>query len=360
MQPRGNYRDMTFEDLVNYTQNLENGLKAVTLTVSEMADRIDSLTALARDRSVSLASSQEDDSVDPLIRRELDAHHQRIDSNHNRLGEHQGRIDAQRANVLAMEKRLSELEQGDSAGFRQRIQALEQRISAIESGFSFDLCDRVLAIERLLGKEGASPMVTQIAKVAEQVHELDVLLFGDKDLHAKWEAGKVNFPNIPEPGPGWVELFERALDDHDKLQAGRWDSFASMLSDVTSKITFVARLEAFFGPLLAGKNPPLDGEQIASKNYVDNAMQRLSDALRSRFAEQFNEAAGLTKELLSAFAVNYGGSLVGSSVVSGFTDKIMWLLMRETNRYNEDLARVNKPSRLRAAIYAVTGKNGAP
>jgi hypothetical protein len=56
----------------------------------------------------------------------------------------------------------------------------------------------------------------------------------------------------------------------------------------------VSKFEAFFGPLIAGKNPPLDGAQVASKAYVDDALARLARVLRSE-----REGAGATPGSLS-------------------------------------------------------------
>lgn len=46
----------------------------------------------------------------------------------------------------------------------------------------------------------------------------------------------------------------------------------------------VDRLQKFFGPVIDGTNPPLDGAQVASKAYVDDALARLARVIRSEMA----------------------------------------------------------------------------
>jgi hypothetical protein len=59
------------------------------------------------------------------------------------------------------------------------------------------------------------------------------------------------------------------------------DQFASL----QESLSFVARLRAFFGPMLVGKEPPLNGDDIATRAYVDAAVSRLSSALSGKIAE---------------------------------------------------------------------------
>jgi hypothetical protein len=68
------------------------------------------------------------------------------------------------------------------------------------------------------------------------------------------------------------------------------ERFASGAAEIERQLAFTRKLEAFFGPMIAGKNPPLDGAQIATKAYVDEALARIAKVLRSEMA---NNHAGI-------------------------------------------------------------------
>ena len=61
------------------------------------------------------------------------------------------------------------------------------------------------------------------------------------------------------------------------------------VSDVN--FPFLRKLEAFFYPLLEGKTPPLDGMEIATKDYVDKALERIAGRLREHARDLLAKAA---------------------------------------------------------------------
>ena len=61
--------------------------------------------------------------------------------------------------------------------------------------------------------------------------------------------------------------------------------------DTEKKLEFSRRLESYFGPVIEGKNPPLDGEQVATKAYVDQALTRFAGVIRSEIASAVQACA---------------------------------------------------------------------
>lgn len=188
----------------------------------------------------------------------------------------------------------------------------------------------------------------KVAALAGKVREIENMLLGDAELEAKWEAGKINYPNIPKPPPGALVAINTTLES---VTTGQ-DEWRKMIdAKIYAELSFARRLEAFFGPMLAGKNPPLDGDQVATRGYVDDALQRLATRLR----DGFSAATTLAGELLSIY--NVAPDIAERA--GKLRHAIQWLITAETEREREAVARANRPSRVQSLVYALTGKNGA-
>lgn len=64
------------------------------------------------------------------------------------------------------------------------------------------------------------------------------------------------------------------------------ERLTQVLDELPRQMAFGRDLFAFFGPLLAGKTPPLNGDDVATRAYVDAAIERLAQALRRQEARR--------------------------------------------------------------------------
>jgi len=144
----------------------------------------------------------------------------------------------------------------------------------------------------------------------------------------------------------------------------RVDEISAAIERVERKVSFVARLEAFFGPLIEGKHPPLDGDQLASKAFVDNSLLTFARAIREEFARS---AASLRHDYTSLHTSLRATTAEPAKVVNAIRDvfngdaydvmnKLRWLVEVEAKRQAEELARRSQPSRLRSLFFALTGR----
>jgi hypothetical protein len=122
-------------------------------------------------------------------------------------------------------------------------------------------------------------------------------------------ALNTNFPlpageTFEEPPPGAIDAAINGLRDEIRqaLDVIRMDIGATqqmsnrvveLLERTQKQLTFAQRLEAFFGPLLEGKTPPLDGAMIATREYVDAGIATFARSIRSEIRD--------ATELLKAF-----------------------------------------------------------
>lgn len=183
-----------------------------------------------------------------------------------------------------------------------------------------------------------------------RITEIEILLLGDRKQRQIYKTAKKGHvtPNVVEPPPGALEVINKTLDSLNGSVAGFYEQ-------LDKRFEIVTKLSAFFGPMLAGKNPPLDGNLIASKEYVDDGIARFARAIR----DEVSQAKTLTGELLSIFR----------SAAQDVDDRrrrlvaaITHLITREQERELAEKARRERPSRVQSLIYAVTGqppKNGA-
>ena len=183
----------------------------------------------------------------------------------------------------------------------------------------------------------------RILAVTGRIAELEILLLGDRDKRQIYETAKKGnvWPNIVEPPPGALEIINTQLESlHEVLGA--------ITKSLDTRFEIVTKLSAFFGPMLVGKNPPLDGNLIASKEYVDKGIERFAGAIR--------EEVALAKDLARSIKAAFG-------TIADAARELRWVYTREDQRRNEEAARAKRPSRVQSLIYAVTGhtppKNGA-
>lgn len=69
-------------------------------------------------------------------------------------------------------------------------------------------------------------------------------------------------------------------------------------------LTFLRKLEAFFYPMLENANPPLGGHEVATKEYVDRALERLAVRLREHVRDLLAKPAAKPSRLAAlVFAI---------------------------------------------------------
>lgn len=192
--------------------------------------------------------------------------------------------------------------------------------------------------------------------LVSQVKELRKLLLGDEELRAKWEAGKPNYPNIAEPHPGALASLNSALDGHDRVISRLLKASEEVVGRIETRLAFVTRLEAFFGPMLRDKNPPMDGAEIATRAYVDEGFARLSRALREEFTNMGERAREVCTSVLRQVGAWDGkASSVGLSA-NIVSDRLRWVYQRELQREQAEIDRSTRPSRLQLLVQLVTGR----
>lgn len=219
----------------------------------------------------------------------------------------------------------------------------------------------------------------EITAYAVTLRELRLRLFGDEEMRAKWEKQQKTgtYPNHP----GGEKIYDPELGELDRLRVqihsldDRISSLTSAMADLagavsnnddvfrrleellgTSKInfTFLKKLEAFFGPLLESREPPLDGEQIATKAYVDDAVQRFASRIRDQVSRSIEVVNAIWQHVGEAMGSNRGLNVGAIEIAKA----IAVLVQRERARIDAEEAAKNRPSRIGSLLYALTGRNG--
>lgn len=178
--------------------------------------------------------------------------------------------------------------------------------------------------------------------LVSEVKELRKLLLGDEELRAKWEAGKPNYPNITEPPPGAIASM-----------SGTMDNLSARIRAVASQSD---RLEAFFGPMLRDKHPPLDGAEIATRGYVDESMVRFSRAFREEITNAQHGARELAANLMRQLGGWNGKADAVVIAVATAVNRLNWTYTREVQRDAIERERNSRPSRLQLLVQLVTGR----
>lgn len=108
--------------------------------------------------------------------------------------------------------------------------------------------------------------------------------------------------------------------------------------------SFLKKLNEFFGPMLEGKNPPLDGNQIATKDYVDKAIERIAAAIRQQIAQAIELTNGLVRQVAK------------SQTVGGVLDVITAMVSRDVARAQAEEEAARRPDRMKSLFHALTGR----
>lgn len=90
------------------------------------------------------------------------------------------------------------------------------------------------------------------------------------------------------------------------LAAGKNDGpFEKVMEKLQAvDLTFLRKLEAFFYPMLENANPPLGGHEVATKEYVDRALERLAVRLREHVRDLLAKPAAKPSRLAAlVFAI---------------------------------------------------------
>lgn len=205
-----------------------------------------------------------------------------------------------------------------------------------------------------------------LVELKTAIATLKLRLFGDEEMRAKWEQAQKTgtYPNYPggdkivEPAPGELDqirgsvlalgAYVGSVDEENKGLSELLTKLTKTLGASDHNFTFLKKLEAFFGPLIEGKNPPLDGNQIATKGYVDNAVERIAGRIR----EQVNQAIEVTNAIHRYVAAPL------NLVVDEIGKRIAFVIDREYARISAEERRRHQPSRVESLFHALTGRNG--
>jgi hypothetical protein len=203
-----------------------------------------------------------------------------------------------------------------------------------------------------------------LVKLNTEIAQLKLRLFGDEDMRAKWEQAQNTgtYPNYPggarilEPAPGELDELRKGItivasraeliDDGVTVQNELFAKLTKTLGTSDHSFTFLRKLEAFFGPMIEGKNPPLDGNQIATKDYVDKAVERIAGRIR----EQVQRSIEVTQALWDRV----------SASANGIGERLATVVDREYARIAAEERDRDKyqPSRIESLVHAFTGRNG--
>lgn len=121
---------------------------------------------------------------------------------------------------------------------------------------------------------------------------------------------------------------------------------SNLIADISKRLEFTRRLEAFFGPMLDGKNPPFDDQAIASKDFVTEAVTRLAAAHRSEWKDAVNFAKALAGSKIGK--ADTGGNGATMPWWKDAVRRINWMWQREHER-------AHRPSRVKSLLHAITG-----
>jgi hypothetical protein len=174
----------------------------------------------------------------------------------------------------------------------------------------------------------------RISELETKLAALEIMLVGDQEQIAKYEAGKANYPSMKEPPRGLLVELKLGVERADKHNANWYQRYQELSEQLR-------KLWAFFAPILDGKNPPLDGEQMPTKAWVDKSLATLAGALRAEI------------EQISAEITSLGSGLKATSAA------MEPLVVDHVKRVEAERERANRPSRLEALRYVLTGRGRA-
>lgn len=218
-------------------------------------------------------------------------------------------------------------------------------------------------------------LAERVADLEAKLHQLRVRLFGDEEAqrrfeedHAKWSEARRTYvtPRGDEPQPP-------PKGDIDRLLEGL-GAMSDTLNETTrmlqlkmrhieeldgKRFAAVDRLLKWAGPLLDDPQfaPPLNGTQVASKSYVDTAVERIAGRIR----EQVRDAIHLADRMANAGAATYGRQLGSDESRTGSINQIVDAIAASWRWISEEIDRRNRPTRAQIARRAIgaiiTGKH---
>jgi hypothetical protein len=174
-------------------------------------------------------------------------------------------------------------------------------------------------------------------ELAKRLHDLEVLLLGDREKREIYETARKGHvtPNIPEPPPGVIALIDSTI----AALSSKLDAHGMSLDKHAS---IAKQLSLFFGPMLAGKNPPLDGNLVADKQFVDDGLARLAGAIR----EEVAPARAVVGDLLSLFKDE-------TTDVKGRRERLVAVIRSVIDRDKAERERAARPSRLQLLSWSL-------
>ena len=98
--------------------------------------------------------------------------------------------------------------------------------------------------------------------------------------------------NLDENGPATKPFLDDMMKQMNEISAKHEEALVqlidrmdALMNETRMRLEFARKLELFFGPILAGKTPPLDDATIADKTFVTNAVARIARTLRAEMGE---------------------------------------------------------------------------
>lgn len=123
-------------------------------------------------------------------------------------------------------------------------------------------------------------LAARLVDVQGELRDLKNRLFGDEQAMERYAENRRTYvtPNIPKPEPGVITNLQRSFQQYD-------EAFRKVIELLVKRIEELEKIGEFFGPMLEGKTPPLDGAMIVSRREQDEALARLAGALRDEMSE---------------------------------------------------------------------------
>lgn len=133
----------------------------------------------------------------------------------------------------------------------------------------------------------------EVGELAAGLRQLQVRLFGDAAAQAKYERDLEIYkqarkgyvaPNVAPtpPDPGVIDRFASGISALMQTNTRLNEKMTEVQVTVARRDSFADRVGAWIGPLLDDPSfaPPLNGQQIASKAFVDNSLATFAVAIR--------------------------------------------------------------------------------
>jgi hypothetical protein len=173
-------------------------------------------------------------------------------------------------------------------------------------------------------------------------------------LEEKWLSQ--NWGNLDTRITQLEGAFQSAPIDDDVAVVAK--QVMEVAAEATKYSKFVKNLEAFFGPMLEGKTPPLNGDDISTRKYVDESMARLSRVLREYIGDQLRMtpiAKPRPAEEIDDVMKKWRSANVRRVRMPVINDDAEIAAARQRMGRGTPEPEVKRPSRLAALVFALTG-----